>query len=109
MIITTFSTFVHSERKLFAHDRNPFPGLKSSCLSFDEWELGRALEPKVTECVFADARNTLTSALDSTIISHFPEIFAEFRGKQFLLLWRSGDESFRAKTFTAAVTPTYIL
>jgi hypothetical protein len=46
----------------------------------------------------APARN-LTPALDSAIISDFPEIFAEFRGKRFSLLWRGGRDGFRARDF----------
>jgi hypothetical protein len=36
---------------------------------------------------------------DSRIISDFPEIFAEFRGKQFSLLWRGRRDGFKAKDF----------
>jgi hypothetical protein len=36
---------------------------------------------------------------DSQIISEFPEIFAEFRGKQFSLLWRGSRDGFKAKEF----------
>jgi hypothetical protein len=35
-----------------------------------------------------------TPVLDSAIISDFPEIFAEFRGKWFSLLWRGGRDGF---------------
>jgi hypothetical protein len=38
-------------------------------------------------------------ALGSTIISDFPEIFAEFRGKRFALLWRGGLNGFRGCNF----------
>jgi hypothetical protein len=34
-------------------------------------------------------------ALSSTIISDFPEIFSEFRGKRFSLLWRGGRDDGR--------------
>jgi hypothetical protein len=37
--------------------------------------------------------------LDSRIVSDFPVIFAEFRGKQFSLLWRGGRCGFTAKEF----------
>jgi hypothetical protein len=37
--------------------------------------------------------------LDSVIISDFPEIFAEFSGKQFSLLWRGSRDGFDAKQF----------
>jgi hypothetical protein len=37
--------------------------------------------------------------LDSIIISDFPEIFAEFHTKQFLLLWRGGRDGFGARDF----------
>jgi hypothetical protein len=40
-----------------------------------------------------------TPRLGSTIISDFPEIFAEFRGKQFALLWRGGRDGFGAYHF----------
>jgi hypothetical protein len=38
-------------------------------------------------------------ALDSLIISGFPDIFAEFRGKLFLILWRGGRDGFGAYHF----------
>jgi hypothetical protein len=38
-------------------------------------------------------------ALDSLIISGFPDIFAEFRGKWFPLLWRGGRDGFGARDF----------
>jgi hypothetical protein len=37
--------------------------------------------------------------IDSRIISGFPEIFADFRGKQISLLWRGSRDGFRAQTF----------
>jgi hypothetical protein len=37
--------------------------------------------------------------LDSRIISDFPEIFAEFRGKRFEILWRGSRDGFKAKEF----------
>jgi hypothetical protein len=37
--------------------------------------------------------------LNSEIISDFPEIFAEFQGKQISLLWRSSRDSFKARDF----------
>jgi hypothetical protein len=36
---------------------------------------------------------------DSQIISAFPEIFAEFQGKRFSLLWRGSRDGFKAKEF----------
>jgi hypothetical protein len=36
---------------------------------------------------------------DSQIISAFPEIFAEFRGKRFSLLWRGSRDGFSASEF----------
>jgi hypothetical protein len=36
---------------------------------------------------------------DSRIISGIPEIFAEFRGKRFSLLWRGGRDGFEAQEF----------
>jgi hypothetical protein len=41
----------------------------------------------------------LTPEIDSRIISEFPEIFAEFRGKRFALLWRGGRDGFGAPEF----------
>jgi hypothetical protein len=38
-------------------------------------------------------------ALGSKIISDFPEIFAEFRGKRFSLLWRGGRDGFGGRDF----------
>jgi hypothetical protein len=38
-------------------------------------------------------------SLDSRIISGFPEIFAEFRGKRFSLLWRGSRDGFAAQEF----------
>jgi hypothetical protein len=35
----------------------------------------------------------------STIISDFPEIFAEFRGKRFEILWRGSRDGFAASEF----------
>jgi hypothetical protein len=37
--------------------------------------------------------------LDSLIISDFPEIFAEFRGKHFGILWRGSRDGFAANQF----------
>jgi hypothetical protein len=37
--------------------------------------------------------------LDSQIISSFPEIFAEFRGKHFEILWRGSRDGFKAQEF----------
>jgi outer membrane murein-binding lipoprotein Lpp len=38
-------------------------------------------------------------SFDSRIISDFPEIFAEFRGKQFVILCRGSRDGFKAKEF----------
>jgi hypothetical protein len=38
-------------------------------------------------------------SFDSRIISDFPEIFAEFRGERFSLLWRGSRDGFKAKEF----------
>jgi hypothetical protein len=40
-----------------------------------------------------------TPALGSAIVSDFPEIFAEFRGKHFSLLWRGGRDGFGGRDF----------
>jgi hypothetical protein len=37
--------------------------------------------------------------LDSQIISGFPEIFAEFRGKRVNILWRGSRDGFKAQEF----------
>jgi hypothetical protein len=37
--------------------------------------------------------------LDSVIVSDFPRIFNEFRGKRFSLLWRGGRDGFRTRDF----------
>jgi hypothetical protein len=39
------------------------------------------------------------SPLDSRIISEFPDIFAEFKGKHFELLWRGSRDGFKAQEF----------
>jgi hypothetical protein len=41
----------------------------------------------------------LTLAFGSTIISDFPEIFAEFGGKRFSLLWQGGRNGFGVRDF----------
>jgi hypothetical protein len=41
----------------------------------------------------------MASQFDSRIVSDFPEIFAEFRGKRFSLLWRGGRDGFKAQEF----------
>jgi hypothetical protein len=33
------------------------------------------------------------------IVAHFPDIFAEFRGKRLSLLWRGGRDGFGARDF----------
>jgi hypothetical protein len=38
-------------------------------------------------------------SFDSRVISGFPEIFAEFRGKRFEILWRGSRDGFKAKEF----------
>jgi hypothetical protein len=40
-----------------------------------------------------------TPVLDFVIISDFPDIFAEFRGKRFWLLWQGDRDGFRAREF----------
>jgi hypothetical protein len=40
-------------------------------------------------------------ALDSLIVSAFPEIFDDFRTKRFSLLWRGSRDGFRARDFHA--------
>jgi hypothetical protein len=37
--------------------------------------------------------------LDSLVVSDFPEIFPEFRGKRFSVLWRGSRDGFRAGDF----------
>jgi hypothetical protein len=41
----------------------------------------------------------LPGRLDSLIVSDFPAIFAEFRGKRFSLLWRGSRDGFGARDF----------
>jgi hypothetical protein len=41
----------------------------------------------------------MASQLDSRIISDIPEIFAEFRGKRFEILWRGSRDGFEAQEF----------
>jgi hypothetical protein len=53
-----------------------------------------------SESVWQSAVEQITHRLfDSQIISEFPEIFAEFRKKQFSLLWRGSRDGFKAKDF----------
>jgi hypothetical protein len=42
---------------------------------------------------------TTPPARDSVIMSDLPEIFAEFRGQRFSLLWRGGRDGFGARDF----------
>jgi hypothetical protein len=58
-------------------------------------ESGRTTPPSKA----AGPARSVTPPLDSAIISDFPEIFAEFRGKHFSLLWRSGRDGFGALEF----------
>jgi hypothetical protein len=47
------------------------------------------------ECPHSAGENPI----ESLIVSDFPEIFAEFRGKRFSLLWRGGRDGFGAADF----------
>jgi uncharacterized protein YdcH (DUF465 family) len=38
-------------------------------------------------------------SFDSRFISHFPKIFAEFRGKDFKILWRGSRDGFKSQEF----------
>jgi hypothetical protein len=40
-----------------------------------------------------------TGALDPRVVSDFPRLFDEFRGKRFALLWRGSRDGFRAGDF----------
>jgi hypothetical protein len=51
------------------------------------------------EWIWSWISRLLVPALDSVIISDFPEIFAEFRGKRFSLLWRGGRDGFSEHDF----------
>jgi hypothetical protein len=54
------------------------------------------------ECIWSGISRFLvpsSPALDSAIISDFPDIFAEFRGKKFSLLWRGGRDGFGLRDF----------
>jgi hypothetical protein len=52
-----------------------------------------------SECIWIGISRLLVPALDSVIISDFPEIFDEFRGKRFSLLWRGGRDGFGERDF----------
>jgi hypothetical protein len=47
----------------------------------------------------AGKESDLRGLIDSRIISEFPEIFTEFRGKYFGILWRGSRDGFSAKEF----------
>jgi hypothetical protein len=52
------------------------------------------------ESVWQCAAEVITlPPLSSVIISSFPGIFAEFRGKRFSLLWRGSRDGFKARAF----------
>jgi hypothetical protein len=51
------------------------------------------------ESIWECAAEVITQPLDSRIISRFPAIFAEFRGKRFKLLWRGSRDGFFASQF----------
>jgi hypothetical protein len=51
-----------------------------------------------TAATAAPTRN-VTPGFGSTIISDFPDLFDEFRGRQFALLWRGGRDGFGARDF----------
>jgi hypothetical protein len=54
------------------------------------------------ECIWSGISRFLvpsSSALDSANIRDFPDIFAEFRGKQFSLLWRGSRDGFGSRDF----------
>jgi uncharacterized coiled-coil protein SlyX len=61
---------------------------------------------------FAELRREISAlkakvaGFDSLIVSDSPAIFAEFRGKQFKLLWRGSRDGFGASNFTDAVAAT---
>jgi hypothetical protein len=53
----------------------------------------------VWECAAERIAHPPPPAFDSLIISDFPEIFAEFRGKHFEILWRGSRDGFKAQEF----------
>jgi hypothetical protein len=56
-------------------------------------------EPAPVQPIPPPAVDPTAPVLDSLIISGFPEIFAEFRGKKFSLLWRGSRDGFTAEEF----------
>jgi hypothetical protein len=44
-------------------------------------------------------RVPLPAGITSLIVSHFPALFAEFRGKRWTLLWRGNRNGFHARDF----------
>jgi hypothetical protein len=61
--------------------------------------------PTQTAAARDPARN-LNPPLDSTIISDFPEVFAQFCEKLFSLMCRGGRTNFESVIFTATATAT---
>jgi hypothetical protein len=57
-----------------------------------------AITTQLSEAI-AQLRSSLWSLPISTIISDFPEIFAEFRRKQFSVLWRGSRDGFESSKF----------
>jgi hypothetical protein len=53
----------------------------------------------VWECAVGGITRSPPPRFDSQIISEFPEIFTEFRGTQFSLLWRGSRDGFKANDF----------
>jgi hypothetical protein len=51
------------------------------------------------ESLWQCAAERIVHSLHSQIISGFPEIFAEFRGKGFSLLWRGSRDGFEGREF----------
>jgi hypothetical protein len=58
--------------------------------------LGAAPEPLPVPVLEAPARS---AGLGSAIVSGFPALFADFRGRRFELLWRGSRDGFRADDF----------
>jgi hypothetical protein len=54
---------------------------------------------EASESLWQCAAEWIVFPPDSRIISHFPEIFAEFLGEQFSFLWRGSRDGFGAKEF----------
>jgi hypothetical protein len=53
----------------------------------------------IWHCAVEPITHSPPPPFDSQIISDIPEIFAEFRGKRFSLLWRGSRDRFKVSEF----------